>query len=456
MTVTRFPPSPTGFLHIGNARTALFNWCYARANQGQFVLRIEDTDKQRSTTEAVDAIFEALEWMGIDYDGEAVYQSKNAGRHAEIAHELLAKGQAYWCHCTPEELEAMRETAKQNGGKQGYDGTWRERDQEEAPADSQPVLRIKAPQSGVTQINDQVQGLVTVENDQLDDFILLRADGSPTYMLAVVVDDHDMGVTHVIRGDDHLNNAFRQKVIIDAMGWEPPIYAHCPLLHGEDGAKFSKRHGALGVMDYAAQGYLPEAVFNYLMRLGWAHGDDEIFSKQQAVAWFTLDGVNKAPARFDHQKLNHLNQHYLREADPQRLLDLMELDITAQQKQWLISGMGELVERSTTLKDLAFESGIYIAPIMSDEAKELVEGNQDTLQALLNQFETMDDAFDKDQVQQGCKDVAKQLHDGKLGKVGMPLRAALTGRKASPGIFDVAAILGQEETCKRLQKALNI
>ena len=421
----------------------MFNWCFARKNGGKFVLRVEDTDRERSTDEAIQAIFDSLDWLDIDYDGEAVYQSRNADRHREVAMQLLEQGKAYWCYCTPEELQAMRDTG------QGYNGYWRERDPAEAPEGIDPVLRIKAPQTGETLIQDAVQGDIRVDNTQLDDFILLRSDQTPTYMLAVVVDDHDMGVTHVIRGDDHLNNAFRQKVILDAMGWDVPIYAHCPLLHGEDGSKFSKRHGALGVLDYAARGYLPEALFNYLMRLGWSHGDDEIFTREQAVDWFSLEGINKAPARFDIQKLNHINQHYLREADPQRLISLMHLPLDEQQTGWVIQGMAELTERATTLNELAYEAEIYFKPDMQDEAKELVEVNKETLQALLSAFEAAE-SFDGDSVKSICKHVAGQLHEGKMGKVGMPLRAAITGRKASPGIFDVVAILGREETCRRL------
>lgn len=446
MIVTRFPPSPTGFLHIGNARTALFNWCFARANNGAFVLRVEDTDKKRSTEPAIQAIFDSLDWLNIDHDHEAVYQSQNIERHSAVALDLLDKGKAYWCYCTPEELAKMREDGN------GYDGTWRDRDPVDAPADIKPVLRIKAPQTGETIIDDMVQGKVTVANTQLDDFILLRADGSPTYMLAVVVDDHDMGVTHIIRGDDHLNNAFRQKIIIDAMQWPTPVYAHCPLLHGEDGSKFSKRHGALGVLDYAEQGYLPEALFNYLMRLGWSHGDDEIFTREQALEWFSLEGINKAPARFDLQKLNHINAHYMSVADPKRLISLLPYTVSEQQEKWLIAGMTDLVERAITLVDLAHEAEIYVKPNVQDNAAPLIADNQETIRHLLSAFSAAD-GFSTEAVQGMCKDVADTLHNGKLGKVGMPLRAAITGRKASPGIFDVCAILGKEETCNRLRQA---
>lgn len=448
MIITRFPPSPTGFLHIGNARTALFNWCFARKHGGKCLLRIEDTDRERSTDAAVQAIFDSIDWLGIDMDGETTYQSQNAPRHHAVAMQLLESGKAYWCYCTPEELQAMRDAGT------GYDGRWRDRDPSEAPEGCDKVLRIKAPKTGKTTIKDMVQGDVTVENAQLDDFILLRSDGTPTYMLAVVVDDHDMGVTHVIRGDDHLNNAFRQKVILDALGWDVPLYAHCPLLHGADGAKFSKRHGALGVLDYAAQGYLPEALFNYLMRLGWSHGDDEIFSREQAIEWFTLEGVNKAPARFDMDKLNHLNQHYMRHADPAHLLGLLKLEASEEQKGWILAAMPELVERATTLIDLAHEAEIFTNPVVQEDAAPLIADNQDTLRALLSAFEDAPD-FTVETVKSLCKQVANTLHEGKMGKVGMPLRAALTGRKASPGIFEIAAILGRDETCTRLRNHLN-
>ncbi|MBC7135504.1 MAG: glutamate--tRNA ligase, partial [Oceanibaculum nanhaiense] len=321
--VTRFAPSPTGFLHIGGGRTALFNWLYARHTGGKFLLRIEDTDRARSTEDAVQAIFDGLKWLGLDWDDEAVMQFARAGRHAEVAHELLAQGKAYRCYASPEELTAMREQAKAEGRPVRYDGRWRDRPDSDAPAGVAPVIRLKAPQTGQTIIQDMVQGEVTVANEQLDDFVLLRGDGTPTYMLSVVVDDHDMGITHVIRGDDHLNNAFRQTQLYQAMGWDVPHFAHIPLIHGPDGAKLSKRHGALGVEAYRDMGFLPEAMRNYLLRLGWGHGDEEIIPTDKAIEWFDLDAVGRSASRFDMAKLENLNAHYLREADDTRLATLI-------------------------------------------------------------------------------------------------------------------------------------
>src|SRR5215831_752660 len=322
-TVVRFAPSPTGFLHIGGARTALFNWLFARHHGGVFRLRIEDTDRARSTPEAVAAIVDGLRWLGLSWDDEIVYQSARAARHAEIARQLLAADRAYYCYCTPAELEAMRERARAERRSVRYDGTWRDRDPSEAPPGVPPAIRLKAPQQGATTIRDHVQGEVTVANTELDDLIILRADGSPTYNLSVVVDDHDMAITHVIRGDDHLNNAFRQKQIYDALDWPVPEFAHLPLIHGPDGAKLSKRHGALAIDVYREMGYLPEALRNYLLRLGWSHGDDEIISTEQAIAWFDLDAVGRATARFDFTKLDNLNGHYIRAADDERLVSLI-------------------------------------------------------------------------------------------------------------------------------------
>src|SRR5690348_769388 len=324
MSVTvRFAPSPTGFLHIGGARTALFNWLFARHHGGKFLLRIEDTDRARSTKQAVDAIIDGLQWLGLQWDGEIVMQSARAQRHAALARQLLAESKAYYCYCTPQELEAMREKARAEGRSVRYDGTWRDRDPKEAPPGIPPVIRLKAPQTGETVIEDRVQGRVTVANEQLDDLIILRADGTPTYNLSVVVDDHDMAITHVIRGDDHFNNAFRQTQIYRALGWDVPVFAHVPLIHGPDGAKLSKRHGALGVDAYRDMGYLPEALRNYLLRLGWAHGDAEIISADEAIQWFDLAGVGRSPARFDFAKLGSLNGHYIREAAAERLLALV-------------------------------------------------------------------------------------------------------------------------------------
>ena len=321
--ITRFPPSPTGFLHVGGARTALFNWLYARHHGGQMRLRIEDTDRKRSTTEAIDAIIEGMKWLELDWDGDIVFQSHNAEQHTAVAAQLLDAGKAYRCYCTPEELAEMRDTARQEGRPIRYDGRWRDRDPADAPADVAPVVRIKMPQTGQTTIQDKVQGDVTVANDQLDDFILLRADGTPTYMLSVVADDHAMGITHIIRGDDHLNNAFRQQKLFEALDWPVPEFAHIPLIHGPDGQKLSKRHGALGVEAYRDMGYLPEAMRNYLLRLGWSHGDDETIDTEQAIEWFGLDGVGRSAARFDLAKLENLNGHYISVAEDDRLLALI-------------------------------------------------------------------------------------------------------------------------------------
>ncbi|MED5424017.1 MAG: glutamate--tRNA ligase, partial [Pseudomonadota bacterium] len=317
--VTRIAPSPTGFMHIGTARTALFSWLYAKRHNGKFLLRIEDTDRARYSEEAVDALKDGLKWLGLHWDGDAASQFESRHRHAEVAQQLVDMGKAYYCYCSPEELEQMREDARASGAKVNYDRRWRERDASEAPEGVKPVVRIKAPLEGTTVIEDAVQGRVEKNNDELDDFILLRSDGTPTYMLSVVVDDNDSGVTHIIRGDDHLNNAFRQKVIIDAMGWDVPVYAHIPLILGPDGAKLSKRHGAQGVHEYEEMGYLPEAMRNYLLRLGWSHGDDEIISTEQAVEWFNLENIGKSAARFDFDKLASLNAHYIKQADNHRL-----------------------------------------------------------------------------------------------------------------------------------------
>ena len=359
--VTRFAPSPTGFLHIGGARTALFNWLFARHHGGTFLLRIEDTDRARSTEAAVEAILDGLKWLELDWDGDAVSQFERRGRHAEVAHQMLAAGHAYRCYASPEELEAMRAEQKATGQPMRYDGRWRDRDPAEAPAGISPVIRLKAPQEGETVLADHVQGEVRVQNAQLDDMVLLRADGTPTYMLSVVVDDHDMNVTHVIRGDDHLTNTFRQIQIYRAMGWDLPQFAHIPLIHGADGAKLSKRHGALGVDAYRDMGYLPEAVRNYLLRLGWGHGDDEIISTEQAIEWFDLGGIGRSPSRFDFAKLDNLNAHYMRLADDARLVSLIVPlieaksggHVSSEARDLLTRAMPGLKQRAKTLVELA-------------------------------------------------------------------------------------------------------
>jgi len=467
MTVTtRFAPSPTGFLHIGGARTALFNWLFTRHEGGKCLLRIEDTDRKRSTPEAIDAILEGLGWLGLEFDAPPVYQSTRAERHAAAALSLLETGRAYRCYCTPEELQEMRERARAEGRPMRYDGRWRDRDPSQAPADAKPVVRMKAPQSGETIIDDAVQGTVRVSNDQLDDMILLRADGSPTYMLSVVVDDHDMGITHIIRGDDHLTNAFRQTHLYKLLDWTPPVFAHLPLIHGPDGAKFSKRHGALGVEAYRDMGYLPEAMRNYLLRLGWAHGDDEVISTEQAIKWFTLDAVGRSPARFDFDKLNHLNAHYLREADDIRLLELilplMEKSlghpIGETGRARLVSGMAGLKARARTIIELA-ESGLFYVrarPLsMSDKAAKLLDGGGCArLRSLVTAMaaapvwnaETLEETARTLAESEGCK----------LGQMAQPLRAALTGSNVSPGVFEVAEVLGKEEVFARVGDACGV
>ena len=458
--VTRFAPSPTGFLHIGGARTALFNWLYARHHGGRFRLRIEDTDRKRSTPEAIQAILVGLEWLGLDWDGEVVYQSERAGRHAESAHALLAEGKAYRCYCTPEELAEMRAEARAQGRAKLYDGRWRDRDPADAPPSVQPVIRLKAPQEGETVIDDLVQGPVTVANAQLDDMVLLRADGTPTYMLSVVVDDHDMEVSHVIRGDDHLTNAFRQSQLYQALGWTPPAFAHIPLIHGADGAKLSKRHGALGVEAYRDLGYLPEALRNYLLRLGWSHGDDEIISTGQAIDWFDLDAVNRGAARFDFTKLESVNGHYLREAEDARLLDLVRPRLEARfgqrldgaARDRLARGMAGLKGRAKTLEELAENAAFYVAErplsLTPKAAKLLADEAPVVLGRLLARLQDLED-WSEAALEARVRDFA-EAEGLKLGKVAQPLRAALTGSNASPGIFEVMAALGRAESLARI------
>ena len=458
--VTRFAPSPTGFLHIGGARTALFNWLFARHHGGTFRLRIEDTDRKRSTQEAIDAILDGLAWLGLDHDGEIVHQFSRAERHAAMARGLLAQGRAYHCYCSPEELEEMRATARAEGRPMRYDGRWRDRDSAEAPAGVDPVVRLKMPQDGETTIADLVQGPVTVRNDQLDDMVLLRADGTPTYMLSVVVDDHDMDVTHVIRGDDHLTNTFRQYQLYRALDWEAPAFAHIPLIHGPDGAKLSKRHGALGVDAYRDMGYLPEALRNYLLRLGWGHGDDEVISTEQAIEWFDLDAVGKSAARFDFVKLESLNGHYLREAASQRLVEevaprlekLLGRPLTDTARRHLQQGMDGLKARAKNLVELTENSLFYVVDrplemnakadkILTPEARQRLVGLQAALAALPEWSETA--------IEEAVR-VCAESENCKLGDVAQPLRAALTGSNVSPGIFEVMAVLGREESLARI------
>jgi glutamyl-tRNA synthetase len=461
--VTRFAPSPTGFLHIGGARTALYNWLYAKHTGGKFLLRIEDTDRERSTPEAVEAIFDGLNWLGLTADEEPTMQFARRDRHAEVAQQLLDAGKAYYCYCSPEELTEMREKARAEGRPMKYDGTWRDRDPSEAPEGVKPVVRVKAPQEGDAVINDQVQGEVRVGNEQLDDYVILRGDGTPTYMLSVVVDDHDMGITNVIRGDDHLTNAFRQKVIYDAMGWDVPTFAHIPLIHGPDGAKLSKRHGALGVDAYRDEmGFLPEALNNYLLRLGWGHGDDEVISTEQAIEWFDIKDVGKGAARFDFAKLTNLNGIYLRQADDKRLANEISPLIAKQigvdaldasQKEILINGMAGLKERAKTLIELADSSAFYVTDgiqSVNEKAQSLIDGAPEGLfKELANSLEALDSWTEED-VDASVRAIAEKF-DLKLGKVAQPLRAVLTGSNSSPGIFEVMIVLGKTQTLKRIR-----
>ena len=463
--VTRFAPSPTGFLHIGGARTALFNWLYARRCGGRFLLRIEDTDRQRSTAEATRAIFAGLQWLGLDWDGDPLFQHARARRHAEAAAGLLASGRAYRCYCTPAELAAMRERARAEGRPQRYDGTWRDRDPGQAPPGIAPAIRLKAPQNGETVIGDLVQGEVKIANAQLDDMVLLRSDGTPTYMLAAVVDDHDMAVTHVIRGNDHLTNAARQLQLFRALGWEPPRFAHVPLIHGADGARLSKRHGAIGTLAYRDLGFLPEAMRNYLLRLGWAHGDDEIVSDDEAREWFDLSAIGRSPARFDLARLEALNLHYLKRACDRRLAELVaerlkkdpDLPPVPDLLPTLEKLMPAMKARARTVADLtrlaAFLARRPDGSSLDAKTRRVLYGATETklldeLADLLRGVEgwnpaALDEAVRAFATERGLK----------LGQVAQPLRAALTGALVSPPIFDVLAALGRNESLARLEKA---
>ena len=449
--VTRFAPSPTGFLHIGGARTALFNWLYARRFGGKFVLRIEDTDKVRSTQEAIDAILDGMRWLGLDWDGHEYYQSQFWARHAEVARDLLARGHAYKCWMSPEELAAQRERAQAERRPFRIESPWRDAAGEgEGPF----VVRLRAPREGETVIEDKVQGRVAVQNAEIDDFILLRSDGSPTYMLAVVVDDHDMGVTHVVRGDDHLNNAFRQLAIIRGMGWPQPVYAHVPLIHGPDGAKLSKRHGALGVDAYRDEmGILPEALFNYLLRLGWGHGDQEEFTVTEATAVFDLDGVGKSPSRFDLKKLQSLNGHYIRLADDARLARLTADRIGPEADVALLAeAMPVLKTRARDLDDLASGAAFLFRRrplVLTEQAQALLDDHAKALLAQISACLRAEQDWTTAALEVNLKAYAEEQGLG-LGKLAQPLRAALTGQTTSPGIFDVLALLGKEESLARI------
>lgn len=460
--VTRFAPSPTGYLHIGGARTALFSWLFARRHGGQFKLRIEDTDRARSTEDAVNKIFEGMKWLGLDWDGDAVMQFARAPRHAEVARQLLAEGKAYHCYCSQEELAEMREKAKAEGRPMGYDGRWRDRDPKDAPAGVPPVIRLKAPKEGETTVVDLVQGEVKVANSQLDDMVLLRADGTPTYMLSVVVDDHDMGITHVIRGDDHLTNTFRQKQIYNAMDWVAPAFGHIPLIHGPDGAKLSKRHGALGVEAYRDMGFLPEAMRNYLLRLGWSHGDDEIISTEQAVSWFNLENVGRSPSRFDMTKLTNLNGHYLRQADDARLVDdiapMIETKlgraISDNERQRLTKGMAGLKERAKTLLELADSATFYAErPQLDAKAQKALEPAKAILVEGYVAKAMQLAEFERGQLENLARSLSEE-QGVKLGDIAQPLRAALSGSTTSPPIFEVMEILGFAECKNRIASAI--
>jgi glutamyl-tRNA synthetase len=455
--VTRFAPSPTGYLHIGGARTALFNWLYARHHGGTFLLRIEDTDRARSTEDAIAAIFDGLDWLGLGGDEPPVFQFARAARHAEVANALLEAGHAYKCFATAEELATLREEQRAAKQPMRYDGRWRDRDPSEAPAGMPYTVRLKAPRTGETVIEDAVQGRVVVQNVELDDMILLRSDGTPTYMLAVVVDDHDMGVTHVIRGDDHLNNAFRQLGIIRAMDWPEPVYAHIPLIHGSDGAKLSKRHGALGVDAYRDEmGMLPEAVFNYLLRLGWGHGDEEIMDRDRAIELFDLPGVGRSPSRFDMKKLENLNAHYVRAADDARLAGLAAPLLAAKgfeaDMALLTAAMASLKPRAKTTHELAEGAQFLFVkrPIPIDEAARslLDDASAALVRSVADRFRALDE-WTMETIETAVRAAAEDAGIG-LGKVAQPLRAALTGRTTSPGIFDVIFLLGKDETLGRL------
>ncbi len=459
--VTRFAPSPTGALHIGGARTALFNWLYARGRGGKMLLRIEDTDKARSTPENTQAILDGLTWLGVDWDGEPISQAAGAERHAAVAHEMLASGTAYKCFSTQDEIEAFREAARAAGTSTLFRSPWRDADPATHP-DAPFVVRLKAPAEGKTTIQDEVQGDVTLDNAQLDDMVLLRSDGTPVYMLAVVVDDHDMGVTHVIRGDDHLTNAFRQGVIYDAMGWDKPVMAHIPLIFGPDGKKLSKRHGATGAAEYQAMGYPAAGMRNYLTRLGWSHGDDEFFTDAQAREWFDLSGVNNSPARFDVKKLENICGQHIAAADDAALLQEIEAFLAATdgtplsdaQRHGLITGMYCLKERAKTLPELLDKAHFVLTsrPITPDEksAKNLTDVSRGILNELTPQLQ--DVSWTRDALEE-VVGAAAAAHDLNLGKLAGPLRAVLAGRSVSPSVFDMMLVLGREETIARLSDA---
>jgi glutamyl-tRNA synthetase len=458
--ITRFAPSPTGFLHIGGARTALFNWLYARHHDGRYLLRIEDTDRARSTEAAIQAIFDGLSWLGLEGDDLPVFQSQRIERHAEVAQELLARGAGYRCYCTPEELAARRERARAEGRSTGYDGRCRDLQPATVAPDVPHVIRLKAPRHGETVIDDAVQGPVRIANEQLDDMVLLRSDGTPTYMLSVVVDDHDMAITHIIRGDDHLVNAARQTQLYRALEWPVPTFAHIPLIHGADGAKLSKRHGALAIDAYRGMGFLPEAMRNYLLRLGWSHGDDEIIPTEQAIAWFDLDAVGRGAARFDMARLTSLNAHYLRQTDDRELVRMIAprlraegLPVDGAAAARLEAGMAGLKPRATTLADLTDRARFYVAPrpvpLAGKAAKLLDAPARERLADLAAALRGVT-PWTEAELEAAVRAQA-EASGARLGEIAQPLRAALTGSTASPGIFEVMAVLGRDEVLGRLR-----
>ncbi|PPR16827.1 MAG: Glutamate--tRNA ligase [Alphaproteobacteria bacterium MarineAlpha9_Bin3] len=463
--ITRFAPSPTGYLHIGGVRTALFNWLFAKNNNGLFKLRIEDTDLKRSTQEAKEAIMNGLKWLDLNWDQEEIYQSKRIDRHKEIGNELLRLGYAYKCYCSPEELTEMREKAKKEKKAPRYNGKWREKDESEAPKDIKPVIRIKCPQTGSTNINDIVQGNISIKNNELDDFIIIRSDGTPTYMLSVVVDDFDMGVTHVIRGDDHFTNTFRQKHIYNALNWELPKYAHIPLIHGMDGGKLSKRHGALGVDSYDDMGYLKETMLNYLLRLGWSHGDKEIISKEEAIKLFNLDSIGKSSAKFDIERLTSLNAYYIENKKNEELVltiknyyaNKKNINITNNDLSLILNGMNGLKTRARTINELAEMCSFYIekAPITLDKKSKKVLNNENinTLKLYYNQLSKLE-IWNKEEIEEDIK-MYCQANNINLGKLAQPLRAAITGKSVSPGLYELMEVLGKNETLARITNINN-
>jgi len=457
--ITRFAPSPTGFLHIGGVRTALFNWLYAKKNNGLFKLRIEDTDLKRSSLEAKEAILQGLKWIGLNWDEDPIYQSKRSDKHKEIANILLEKGYAYRCFCSPEELSEMREKAKAEKRAPRYNGKWRNLSPSEAPTNIEPVIRIKCPQEGTSELNDIIQGNILIKNSELDDFIILRSDKTPTYMLSVVVDDHDMNITHVIRGDDHLTNTIRQKQIYDSLNWKLPIYAHIPLIHGMDGGKLSKRHGALGVEAYNDMGYLPDAMLNYLLRLGWSHGDKEIFSRNEAIDLFNLESIGKSSAKFDIERLTSLNADYIQNSKNKDLLDHInnlykkeKINLNNTHLNLIENGLNGIKSRARTLIELKEMTTFYTAsiPIPLDEKskKILTKENIQLLKDYHNHLKNIKN-WEKENIEMNIKDYCNN-NNINLGKVAQPLRAATTGKSVSPGLYELMEVLGKEEVLKRI------